>query len=207
MKHSLATSFSSDIRRILGRPQGRRPPPLFGGVLREGSYGVAKARLKAAAVSTTLQAAPLNKVLLAPPPDVDPSERVLPRPYRSALSQLRSGYCSRLQTYLHRVGRAPSEVCPDCASAPHTTEHLFFCPERPTDLAPADLWTAPLQVGSFLASTPSFADLPPFPTLPQGSPPLPHQKCGYGEQENNEYTNTQVYPTIVTKKRAVVKYS
>ena len=61
MKHSLATSFSSDIRRILGQPQSRRPPPLFGGVLREGSYGAAKTRIKADAVSTTLRA---NKVLL-----------------------------------------------------------------------------------------------------------------------------------------------
>ena len=98
---------------------------------------------------------PPNKVLLGPPLEVDPSERLLPRPYRSTLSQLRSGYCSRLQSYLHRVGRAPSPACPDCGDVPHTTEHLFSCPVSPTDLAPADLWTASLQAALFISSTPS----------------------------------------------------
>ena len=141
MKHSLRSRFSEDIRRILGQNIGRRPAPMFGGILRAGSYGVAKTRLKTDAVHATLRAAPPppNKVLLGPPPQVDPAERMLPRPYRSTLSQLRSGYCSRLQSYLHRVGRAPSPACPDCGSAPHTTEHLFSCPESPTDLVPADL--------------------------------------------------------------------
>ena len=116
---------------------------------------------------------PPNKVLLGPPLEVDPSERLFPWPYRSTLSQLRSGYCSRLQSYLHRVGRAPSPACPDCGAAPHTTEHLFSCPGSPTDLAPADLWTAPLQAALFISSIPSFADLPPFPEIPGGPPPPP----------------------------------
>ena len=116
---------------------------------------------------------PPNKVLLGPPPEVDPAERMLPRPYRSTLSQLRSGYCSRLQSYLHRVGRAPSPACPDCGSAPHTTEHLFSCPESPTDLVPADLWTAPLQAAQFISSLPAFSDLPPFPVIPGGPFPPP----------------------------------
>ena len=174
MKHSLRSRFSEDIRRILGQNIGRTPAPMFGGILRAGSYGVAKTRLRTDAVHATLRAAPPNKVLLGPPLEVDPSERLLPRPYRSTLSQLRSGYCSRLQSYLHRVGRAPSPACPDCGAAPHTTEHLFSCPVSPTDLAPADLWTAPLQAALFISSIPSFADLPPFPEIPGGpSPPRP----------------------------------
>ena len=130
---------------------------------------------------------PPNNVLLGPPLDVDPSERVLPRPYRS-MPQLRLGYCSRLQYYLHRVGRAPSAACSDCGSALHTTEHLFFCPSSPTDLIPADLWTAPLQESLFISSTPSFADVLPFrrslgarppppnfiPKLPRSRAPRPH---------------------------------
>ena len=173
MKHSLRSRFSEDIRRILGQSIGRRPAPMFGGILRAGSYGVAKTRLKTDAVHATLRAAPPNKVLLGPPPEVDPAERMLPRPYRSTLSQLRSGYCSRLQSYLHRVGRAPSPACPDCGSAPHTTEHLFSCPESPTDLVPADLWTAPLQAAQFISSLPAFSDLPPFPVIPGGPFPPP----------------------------------
>ena len=114
---------------------------------------------------------PPNKVLLGPPLEVNPSERLLPLPYRSMLFQLRSGYCSRLQSYLHIVGGAPSPACLDCGSAPHTMEHLFSWLRSPTDLAPADLWTAPLQAALFISSIPSFADLPPFPVLP-GSRPL-----------------------------------
>ena len=94
-----------------------------------------------------------------PPPKVDPSERLLPRTYRSALSQLRSGYCSRQQSYIHRV--APSPACPDFGSAPHTTSTFSSCPESPTDLAPADLWTAPPQAAQFISSIPAFANLPP----------------------------------------------
>ena len=157
--------------------------------------GVAKTRLKTDAVNATLRAAPPppNNVLLGPPPEVDPSERMLPRPYRSTLSQLRSGYCSRLQSYLHRVGRAPSPACPDCGSAPHTTEYLFSCPESPTDLAPADLWTAPLQAAQFISSIPAFSDLPPFPVIPGGPfppPPPPSRTSTKAEHLSHTHTDT-----------------
>ena len=144
---------------VLGLQVGKSRTPMFGGILRAGSYGAAKTWLKADAINATLRAAPPNKVLLGPPLEVDPSERVLPRPYRSTLSQLRSGYCSRLRSYLHRVGRAPSAACPECDSAPHTTDYLFSCPMIPTDLVPTDLWTATLQAA-------------PFPQLPVGPPLL-----------------------------------
>ena len=58
MKHSLRSRFSEDIRRILGQNIGRRPAPMFGGILRAGSYGVAKTRLKTDAKNATLRAAP-----------------------------------------------------------------------------------------------------------------------------------------------------
>ena len=57
MKHSLRSRFSEDVRRILGQ-NIRRPAPMFGGILRAGSYGVAKTRLKTDAVHATLRAAP-----------------------------------------------------------------------------------------------------------------------------------------------------
>ena len=119
---------------------------------------------------------------------------MLPRPYRSTLSQLRSGYCSKLQSYLHRVGRAPTPACPDCGSAPHTTEHLFSCPESPTDLAPADLWTAPLQAAQFISSIPAFSDLPPpFPVVPGGlfpPPPPPSRTSTVAEHLGHTHTHT-----------------
>ena len=58
MKHSLRSRFSEDIRRILGQNIGRRPALMFGGILRAGSYGAAKTRLKTDAVNATLRAAP-----------------------------------------------------------------------------------------------------------------------------------------------------
>ena len=80
MKHSLRSRFSEDIRRILDQNIGRTPAPMYGRILRAGSYGAAKTRVKADAVNATLRAAtnappPPNKVLLGPPLEVDPSER------------------------------------------------------------------------------------------------------------------------------------
>ena len=46
------------------------------------------------------------KVFMATPFPINPAEQLLSRSYRSALSQVRSGYCSRLQSYRHFVGWA-----------------------------------------------------------------------------------------------------
>ena len=64
MKHSLRSRFSEDIRRILGQSIGRTPAPMYGVILRAGSYGAAKIRLKTDAVNATLR---------RPPPKQSPS--------------------------------------------------------------------------------------------------------------------------------------
>ena len=66
--------------------------------------------------------------------------------YRSALSQLRSGCCSRLQSYRQSVGWADDPTCPDCHSTDHTVAHLFSCPTHPKDLVLRVMCVAPLQV-------------------------------------------------------------
>ena len=104
----------------------------------------------------------LPSELWLPPSPIDPAEQLLPRSYRSALSQLRSGHCSRLQAYRHSVGWADDPTCPDCRSTYHTVAHLFSCPTHPTDPAPGDMWTAPLQVAQFLAGLPQFYRLAPI---------------------------------------------
>ena len=96
------------------------------------------------------------------PPPIDPAEQLIQRPYRSALSQLRSGHFSRLQSYRHSVGWADDPTCPDCRSTIHTVGHLFSCPTHPADLAPGNKWTVPLQVAQYLAGLPQFSDLPPL---------------------------------------------
>ena len=93
-----------------------------------------------------------NKVLNKPAPDVDKSERKLARRTRTLLTQLRSGYSSMLLTYLHKIKptKFPSDLCPNCQSEPHTTTHLFSCPNNPTNLSPEDLWERPVEVARFL---------------------------------------------------------
>ena len=62
------------------------------------------------------------------PLPIDPAEQLLQRSYRSTLSQLCSGHCSRLQSYHHSVGWADDSTCSGCRSTNHTVAHLFICP-------------------------------------------------------------------------------
>ena len=104
------------------------------------------------------------------PPEIDRDEDQLPRHFRTTLSQLRSGYCSRLLDYRHRVGLSTTDVCPECERAPHTVRHLFECAVHPTALSPEDLWTHPAEVASLISGMSAFQDLPP---LEQPVPPPP----------------------------------
>ena len=142
------------------------------GVVPPENYRGTIAAIHIEAVHRSVAALPSNVVLgeLAPPVAVEDTS--LPRPHRSALSQLRSGFCSSLNSYLERVGRAQSNLCPSCGTAPHTTNHLFSCPDHPTDLVVRDLWDRPRLVAQFLASL-SFFSLPPVPPPPPEPPPEP----------------------------------
>ena len=166
MRQSLQSMYLEDISRL--RLQDGSPV-LQDGTIPDGEYPTVRRLLRSDAVSAHLSGRPHNRVLLAQPPDIDPAERLLPRAHRSVLSQLRSGYCSRLASYRHSVGWTESPLCPLCRASDHTVPHLFSCPEAPTDLAPGDLWTAPLQVMQFLLTLQCFADLLPLPNV------LPHQ--------------------------------
>ena len=116
------------------RPQ--RYPPIFRGVLGQTPLMLLRGRM----IEEIVWSQAPNKVLI----EIDPAEQLLPRSYRSALSQLWSGYCLRLQSYRHSVDRADDPTCPDCHSTKHMVAHLFSCPSHPTDLAPGDMWVAPL---------------------------------------------------------------
>ena len=62
--------------------------------------------------------APKNGLMAGP--SNRPSRTTAQRSFRSALSQLRSGHCSRLQSYRHSVGWADDNTCPECRSTrPH----------------------------------------------------------------------------------------
>ena len=167
MKHLLQSRYFNTLQNDINSPN----QIMFLDALTHDNYKVARRRLRACAVSRTIEASAPNRILMAPPPEIDPSEELLPRVHRTTLSQLRSGFCKNLNAYKFRIGLTNSNLCPDCGAAEHSTPHLFSCPAQPTDLSPADLCLAPLEAAAFLASTPSFQDLPPLPFLGQPDQP------------------------------------
>lgn len=85
-----------------------------------------------------------------PPPIADQEERTLPRGTRVILAQLRSGWCSRLNSYWSRIEPTIPNTCPACQRGPHDVNHLFDCRANPTRLTPTSLWTHPAEVAQFL---------------------------------------------------------
>ena len=162
MKHTLQSRFLPSISHHL--VNGTLPPATYPSTLKA---------LHSAAVTSAIASADPNKVLQAPPPSICPSEKLLPRPTRTTLSQLRSGYCVSLRSYQARIGTAGDPTCPECNQHDHTVLHLFACPAHPTTLAAGDLWTKPGEVASFLSSLPSFGHVQPPPTRPPPEPPPP----------------------------------
>ena len=147
-------------------------PYLTNGVLLPSDYKPTIATLHTSAVQSAIAAQPPNRVLQIPAPSISDEEISLPRPYRTALSQLHLGFCSSLNSFLERIGRAQDNLCPSCRGSPHTTSHIFSCPSHPTSLTPLDLWDRPCSVASFLSSFLLTApSVPPTPRAPSFNPP------------------------------------
>ena len=104
------------------------------------------------AVNSTINNQSPNPVLNLPAPDINEEEKTLPRRSRTTLSQLRSGHSPFLQTYLNRINpnTYPNPNCPTCQIHPHTTNHIFNCPNNPTDLTIDSLWTSPVRAAEFI---------------------------------------------------------
>jgi hypothetical protein len=112
-----------------------------------------KAKLKAvhtSEVKNTLENLPPNDVLGCKPPEINKEELSLPRHVRTQLSQLRSGFSRKLNSYLTRLDNTVEDKCPNCSYVPHDTAHLFNCPDDPTTLTVVSLWTKPKQAAEFL---------------------------------------------------------
>ena len=150
MKHTLRSKCFPFIEQIVGDS----------GVVAPGEYRRVLNDIHTKVVNDTISNYPPNRVLGDVIPDVNSEESLLPRATRVALSRLRSGFCSNLASFQHRIGAAPSDLCPECQSAPHTTNHLFCCPAHPTALSPLDLWERPRDVAAFLRGLPQFSALP-----------------------------------------------
>jgi hypothetical protein len=156
MKHTLHSKYYSKIECHL-----------TDNITLEVNYKRTISSLHTAAVSRVICNAGPNEVLGLYPPAVDPSEETLSRRHRTTLHQLRSGKCIRLNTLLHKFGRADSSLCPGCNLAVYMTKHLFEFPKFPTDLTLIDMWCRPREVAIFISSLPSFIHfLPPVPPIP-----------------------------------------
>ena len=141
--------------------------------MQEDDYKPAIRDIHTRAVRETINKNGPNRVLGRRPPPVHKSERRLPRGWRTTLSQLRSDFSKQLNTFLNRIGRNNTDLCPHCGSHPHTTNHLFSCRSQPTNLRPIDLWNRPCKVALFLSSSPSFANLPTLDPPPPRPPAAP----------------------------------
>ena len=159
MKHTLQSRLLPSVSHLL--TDGRTDPT---------SYKTSLADLHTSAVQAAISQLAPNPVLQSPPPPVEREELSLPRAHRTALSQLRSGYCRFLDSYRARIGKASDPSCPSCGTGDHTTGHLFACPSHPTDLQVQDLWGRPARVADFLATLP-FTSLPSLPRPPPEPPP------------------------------------
>ena len=112
-----------------------------------------KSRLKeihTESVEGTINAQIDNSVLNSPAPKIHSSELTLPRKTRCTLAQLRSGYSNFLNYYLNRIDPNKTALCPDCHVEVHTTEHLFSCTAKPTNLTAKSLWEKPKEAAIFL---------------------------------------------------------
>ena len=114
-----------------------------------------------------------SKLLGTCPPDLHSSEEKLDRNTRVRLSQLRSGYSPLLNSFNSRIDRNIEDKCNNCQSHGHTTDHLFNCPNRPTNLTIHSLWEDPVSAADFLDLQSNAASTLPIVNSTHHPPPPP----------------------------------
>ncbi len=139
MKKTLSSRFGHEISQI-SHPD-----------MSDSEYKAGLKLIHTSDVQRTLNTSANNKVINVRPPGINDTEKSLPRSTRSTLSQLRSGYSNYLYSYKARCDKTGTiqDKYPYCDSS-HTTQHVFNCPNNPTDLTVQDLWTNPKAAARFL---------------------------------------------------------
>ena len=138
MRHTLSSKFNDTV--VTGR--NTLPP--------DSSTKRLLSKIHTKLVDDCISTYDNNRVLSAQPPDISAAELSLPRHQRTFLNQLRSGFCSKLNSFKSRINPHITNSCPNCGNTPHDVNHLFNCPSNPTTLQPIHLWTDPVKVMSFL---------------------------------------------------------
>ena len=139
MKETLKSRFGRKIKRLLPAEP-----------LTEEVYKSKLKQIHTDSVREVINNQAVNPVLKTKAPDVDKSEKLLPRTTRATLSQLRSGHSTYLNSYLSRLDPDKSDTCPDCNVHGHTTKYIFSCKYRPTDLTVKSLWEKPADAALYL---------------------------------------------------------
>ena len=113
------------------------------------SYKRGLKRLHTKAVKSCINKYENNRVLKTRPPEISKNEMKLHRRIRTSLAQLRSGFSRKVNDYMSRLYPDISNNCPTCNATPHDVNHLFNCPDNPTELKPVDLWKRPAAAAAF----------------------------------------------------------
>jgi len=103
-------------------------------------------------VEDYLNSQTINELIGIKPPDINPSEKSLPRDIRRTLSQSRTNKSPFLYSYLNKINPQiySSPNCPICKTETHTFKHLFSCSYITSNLNPLDLWDEPVAVAELL---------------------------------------------------------
>lgn len=134
-----------DLRIFEGAVQGYVRDPM-----NETSYRAGLNDIHRDTVNDATNSYQVNVVLGGRPPPIAEEERTLPRRTRVVLAQLRSGWCTRLNSYWSRIEPTIPDTCPACQRGPHDVHHLFNCGANATHLGPESIWTHPIEVAQFL---------------------------------------------------------
>ena len=106
--------------------------------------------LHTAAAKEALNSYEVNHVLQRHPPAIAKEEQTLDRKTRCRLSQLRSGWCSILNSYQNKINPLHTARCPECNAANHDVSHLFACPRKSVQLDVVSLWQSPVEATTVL---------------------------------------------------------
>jgi hypothetical protein len=100
-------------------------PYLSDGVIKEIMYKKTLNAIHTSAVSAVISKQTPNKVLQCHPPAISASESKLSQALLCTLCQLCDNRCDRLKTYLFWIKKANDDLCPECQTESHSTNHLF----------------------------------------------------------------------------------
>ncbi len=108
----------------------------------------------------SIQSLKNNTQLHARPPEIHPTESLLPREDRVHLARLRCGHHPALLTYQKRLDDSVADACPGCNTTPHTIKHILedcishnHLRQQHNIHSVRDMWESPVSVMAFLRST------------------------------------------------------